>query len=65
MVQVLQPKVTTDAAQDSWAFEVTNQTNDLDTRVNALESETILTSPNGTQYRLVVANDGTLSTEAV
>ena len=25
----------------------------------------VLTSPNGTQYRLVVANDGTLSTSAV
>ena len=25
----------------------------------------ILTSPNGTQYRLIVANDGTLSTSAV
>ena len=25
----------------------------------------VLTSPNGTKYRLVVANDGTLSTSAV
>lgn len=38
MVQVLQPKVSGDAAQDSWSFEVTNQTNNLDERVAALES---------------------------
>lgn len=29
------------------------------------ESEIIIESPNGTAYRIVVANNGTLSTEAV
>ena len=65
MVNVLQPKVSGDAATDSWAFEVTNSANDLDSRVTTLESEIILTSPNGTRYRLIVNNAGTLSTEAI
>ena len=38
MVNVLQPKVSGDAATDSWAFEVTNSANDLDSRVTTLES---------------------------
>ena len=34
MAQVVQPKVSGDAAQDSWSFEVTNQTNDQLTRLD-------------------------------
>jgi hypothetical protein len=32
---------------------------------DSIAASGILTSPNGTEYRLAVANDGTLSTEAV
>ncbi len=65
MAQVLQPKVTGDATQDSWSFEVTNQTNSLTRRVDSLEDEVVLTSPNGTRYRLTVSNTGTLSAVTV
>ena len=32
---------------------------------NLMNEKSILTSPNGTKYRLKVSNDGTLSTEVI
>jgi hypothetical protein len=32
---------------------------------NLYPNEIVMTSPNGTKYKLVVSNDGTLSTEPV
>ena len=54
-----QPNFTQDIEQDAWTFQITREVNDL------LNEGLVLTSPNGTRYRLVVADDGTLTTEEI
>ena len=66
MAQILQPKILGDTTVDSWSISVAESNNELDSRVGALESgEIILTSPDGSRFRLTVSNTGVLSTTRV
>lgn len=64
------PPLTDDPDVDFWTQTITTETNDNASRASVLEAyftdgELILVSPNGTRYKLVVANDGTLSATAL
>ena len=51
--------------KDGVTYTYEPQTTIYMTPDNGAATSLILTAPDNTQYRLVVANDGTLSTEAV